>query len=87
MMLLKPGKLYNDVKSYASMFLPPVFASVLVLRLKNLKLIKGSNILVPDYQYKFLHKPLTVDQVHRITNIIEKLFEEKQMCNIYNIQS
>lgn len=35
---------------------------------------------IPDFQFGFRNKHSTIDQVHRVTTVIEKAFEEKQFC-------
>lgn len=37
--------------------------------------------LIPDHQFRFLNQYFTMDQVHRITNVIEKSLEEKKICS------
>ena len=37
--------------------------------------------LIPSYQFGFRSKHSTIDQVHRITHVIEKALEEKKVCS------
>lgn len=51
------------------------------LLLKKLKSIIQKTKLILEYKFGFRQKHLTVDQVHRITYVIEKALEEKQICS------
>lgn len=46
-----------------------------------MKLIIEEKELTPVHQFGFRESHSTVDQVHRITNIIEKALEEKKVCS------
>ena len=37
-------------------------------------------ISIPDFQFGFGNKHSTVDQIHRVTKVVEKAFEEKKYC-------
>jgi hypothetical protein len=37
--------------------------------------------IIPKHQFGFRHKHSTIDQVHRITTIIERALEEQQVCS------
>lgn len=81
MMILKPGKPPNDKKSYRPISLLPIISKLFEkLLLKRLKLIIEERNLIPTHQFGFREKHSTVEQVHRITNIIEKSLEEKKIC-------
>ena len=81
-MLPKPGKPPNDVKSYRPISLLPVISKLFEkLLLKRLKLIIEKHNLIPDHQFGFRSKHSTIDQIHRITDIIERALEEKQICS------
>ena len=81
-MLPKPGKPPNDVSSYRPISLLPIISKLFEkLLLKRLKPIIERNRLIPDYQFGFRQKHSTIDQVHRITDIIECALEEKQICS------
>jgi hypothetical protein len=80
-MLTKPGKNHTDVESYWPISLLPIMSKLFEkLILKRLKLIIEKQ-LVPSHQFWFRSKHSTIDQVHRITNVIEKSFEQKQVCS------
>ena len=79
-MILKPGKLPNEVKSYRPISLLPVISKIFEkILLKRLKSVIEN--LIPDHQFGFRSKHSTIDQVHRITDIIEKALENKQICS------
>lgn len=81
-MLPKPGKPPQEVKSYRPISLLPIISKLFeTLFLKRLKPIIERQRLIPDHQFGFRGGHSTVDQVHRITNIIEKALEEKQVCS------
>lgn len=81
-MLPKPGKTPNDVKSYRPISLLPIISKLFEkLLLKRLRPLIENNKLIPDYQFGFRQKHSTVDQVHRITDIIERALEEKKICS------
>ena len=81
-MLPKPGKPPHDVTSYRPISLLPVMSKLFEkLLIKRLNLIIKRKNLIPNHQFGFRNKHSTIDQVHRITNIIEKALEEKQVCS------
>lgn len=49
--------------------------------LKRLRPVIERKKLIPNHQFGFRQKHSTLDQVHRITNIIEKALEEKLICS------
>ena len=49
--------------------------------LKRLKPILDEKQIIPTHQFGFRNKHSTIDEVHRITTIIEKALEEKQVCS------
>lgn len=81
-MILKPGKPPNGVKSYRPISLLPIISKLFEkLVLTRLKPIIERKRLIPNHQFGFRHKHSTIDQVHRITDIIEKVFEEEKVCS------
>lgn len=81
-MIPKPGKPPNEAKSYRPISLLPVISKLFEkLLLKRLKPIIEQRHLVPNHQFGFRQKHSTIDQVHRITDIIEKALEGKQICS------
>lgn len=80
-MVQKPGKPENDVKSYRPISLLPILSKVLEsLFLKRLMPIIDSKCLIPDHQFGFRKDHGTIEQVHRLVEIINDAFETKQYC-------
>lgn len=81
-MIPKPGKPPHDVTSYRPISLLPVISKLYEkLLLKRLKPIIDERNLIPCHQFGFRESHSTIDQVHRITNVIEKSLEEKKVCS------
>lgn len=82
LMILKPGKPPNEVKSYRPISLLPILSKVFEkLLLKRMKPIIEERKLIPNYQFGFREKHSTVDQIHRISDVIERTLEEKKICS------
>ena len=80
-MILKPGKPATEATSYRRISLLPVLSKLFEkLLLKRLKPILDEKQIIPTYQFRFRNKHSTIDQVHRITTLIEKTLEEKKVC-------
>jgi hypothetical protein len=81
-MIPKPGKNLNEVESYR-----PVSLLLIMLKrfekliLKRLKPIIAEKQLVPAHHFGFRKGHSTIDWVNRITDIIEKSLENKDMCS------
>lgn len=81
-MIEKPGKPINEAKSYRPISLLPMISKLFEkLLLRRLMPIIDNKKLIPNHQFGFRTKHATIDQVHRMTNIIEKALEEKQICS------
>lgn len=81
-MIPKPGKPPQDASSYRPISLLPIMSKLFEkLLLKRLKPIIETQNLIPEHQFGFREKHSTIDQVHRITNVIEKTLEEKNVCS------
>jgi hypothetical protein len=81
-MILKPGKPGNDKKSYRPISLLPVISKIFEkLLLKRLKPIIEERCLIPPHQFGFRENHSTVEQVHRITDVIEDALENKKICS------
>lgn len=76
-MLKKPDKPAEQITSYRPISLLPtiskLFEKLLLKRLKPL-------INIPDFQFGFRNNHSTIDQVHRVTTMIERAFEERKYC-------
>ena len=81
-MIPKPGKPPHEVTSYRPISLLPVisklFEKLLIRRIKPIIEEKG---VIPSHQFGFRNKHSTIDQVHRITNIIENALEKREVCS------
>lgn len=78
----KPGKPPEDVKSYRTISLLPVISKVFekLLLLRLLPVIDKYN-LIPTHQFGFRHKHSTLVQAHRIVAEINRTFEDKKYCS------
>jgi len=76
-MIRKPGKPPHEAASYRPISLLPVMSKLFEkLPIKRLKSIIERKNLIPYHQFGFRSKHSTIDQVHRITNIIEHALEK-----------
>jgi len=81
-MIMKPGKSPNEIASYRPISLLPVMSKVYEkLLIKRLKPIIDKKQLVPGHQFGFRTKHSTIEQVHRLVNIIENTLEEGKVCS------
>ncbi|PNF23836.1 hypothetical protein B7P43_G13720 [Cryptotermes secundus] len=81
-MIPKPGKNHNEVESYRPIALLQIMSKLFEkLILKHLKPNIEKYQLVPSHQFGFHSKHSTIDQVHRITDVIEKSLEDKKVCS------
>jgi len=81
-MIPKPVKPPHEAASYRSISLLPVMSKLLdKLLIKRLKPIIERKNLIPNHQFGFRNKNSTIDQVNRITNIIENTLVEKKVCS------
>lgn len=81
LMMAKPGKPANNVTSYRPISLLPVLSKLYEkILIKRLKPIVETKKLIPNHQFGFREKHSTIDQVHRITYMIEQALEEKKVC-------
>lgn len=81
-MILKPGKEPHEITSYRPISLLPIMAKLFErLLYKRLKPIIELRNIIPSHQFGFRNKHSTIDQVHRITDIIEKSLEHKKICS------
>lgn len=81
-MIPKPGKPPSELASYRPISLLPVMSKLFErLLLKRIKPEIEKSGAVPSHQFGFREKHSTIDQVHRITDLIEKSLEEKKICS------
>lgn len=81
-MIPKPNKPPNDKKSYRPISILPTISKVFEkLLLKRMKPIIEERNLIPAHQFGFRQHHSTIEQVHRITNIIENTLETKKICS------
>lgn len=81
-MLRKPGKPPNEAKSYRPISLLPTISKLFEkLLLQRLNRVIERKKLIPNHQFGFRQKHSTIDQVHRITDTIEKALEKKLICS------
>jgi hypothetical protein len=81
-MIPRPGKPPNEVTSHRPISLLPVVSKLFEkLLLKRLEIIieKKENI-VPTHQFGFREKHSTIEQVHRLTDVIENTLKVKKLC-------
>jgi hypothetical protein len=81
-MILKPGKNLSEVESYRPISLLQIMLKLFEkLILNRLKPIIAKQHLVPMHQFAFRKNSWKIDQVHRITDIIENTLENKGVCS------
>lgn len=77
-MIKKPDKPAEQVASYRPISLLPMISKLFEkLLLKRIKPF----IIIPDFQFGFRSYHSTIDQVHRVTTVIERALEEKKYCS------
>lgn len=81
-LLPKPGKPSHLVSSYRPISLLPVTSKVFEkLFLKRLMPIINEQALIPSHQFGFRHKHSTVEQIHRVVNVIDQALQNKEYCS------
>lgn len=80
-LILKPGKPPNDPSSYRPISLLPIMSKIMekILAKRVLNKVTENN-LIPDHQFGFRRHHSTIQQVHRVVDIINKTFEDKSYC-------
>jgi len=83
-MIPKPGNPPHEAASYRPILLLPVMSKLFEkLLIKRLKPVIERKTLIPSHQFGFRSKHSTIDQVHRITNIVENALEEKVCSAVF----
>ena len=81
-MIPKPGKSPNDVKSYRPISLLPLISKLFeIIIQKRIQVYIERFKVIPNHQFGFRKSHATIDQIHRITDVIEKVFERKEICS------
>ena len=81
-MIQKPNKPPNEVTSYRPISILPILSKLFEkLLLKRLKHLAEERHLIPAHQFGFREKHSTIEQVHRVTNVIEEAFNNRQICS------
>jgi hypothetical protein len=81
LMIPKPGKNPIDVSSYGPISLLPIISKVLEkLILKKINKDLNPQGWIPNHQFGFRQAHSTLQQCHRITDIINKAMENQQYC-------
>jgi hypothetical protein len=80
-MMPKPRKEPMGVSSYRPISLLPTISKVLEkLRLKKIDKDLNPQKWIPNHQFGFRQAHSTVQQCHRITDVINKAMENQQYC-------
>lgn len=78
----KPGKPTTEISSYRPISLLPTMSKVFErLFLVRLNKIIDSRKLIPNHQFGFREKHSTLDQVHRLTDLLERTYEQNKVCS------
>jgi hypothetical protein len=81
-MIQKPGKNPTDVASYRPVSLLPILSKILEkLLLKRIYRDTNLQEWIPSQQFGFRKADSTIQQCHRITDIINKASEEHKYCS------
>ena len=79
--ILKPGKPAEEAKSYRPISFLPILSKLceklFLTRIQPTLQEKG---IIPDHQFGFRQKHATIEQVHRITNVIHNALESNKYC-------
>lgn len=81
-MVAKPGKPPHQVTSYRPISLLPITSKMFEkLFLRRFQSVIDENNLIPDHQFGFRQKHSTVEQIHRVVNVIKEDLETKKYCS------
>jgi hypothetical protein len=77
----KPGKPTEDLSSYRPISLLPIMSKVFEkLLLDRLLPIITEQGLIPNHQFGFHQHHSTMEQIHRVSQVINQTIEEKKYC-------
>ena len=80
-MIPKPGKTMIEPTSYRPISMLPILSKVFEkIFLKRINGIIAEKKIIPNHQFGFQRGHSTIDQVHRLTDVIEKTLESKKVC-------
>ncbi|CAH2207630.1 jg844, partial [Pararge aegeria aegeria] len=81
-MICKPGKPNHDIVSYRPISLLPLLSKLFeMILLKRLLGAIAERKILPDHQFGFRREHATVEQVHRVCQVIRKSLEQKEYCS------
>ena len=81
-MIPKPNKPSHEKTSYRPISILTVLSKIFEkLLLKRLKPLVENRNLIPTHQFGFREKHSTIEQIHRVTDVIEKALENKKICS------
>ena len=88
-MISKPGKNPKDVSSYRPINLLPTISKLLekIILTKIDKNLNPQDWIIPNHQAGFRQAHSTVQQCHRLTDIINKAMENQQYSRIFRRKS
>ena len=79
--ILNPGKPAEEVTSYRPIGLLPILSKLFEKTfLTRIQPIIRDKRIIPDHQFGFRRKCATIEQVHRMTNVINKALESDKYC-------
>jgi hypothetical protein len=79
--ILKPGKPADKVTSYRPISVLPILSKLFEkLFLSRLQPLLHEQRTIPDHQFGFWQKHVTIEQVHRVTNAITEALENHKYC-------
>jgi len=78
----KPGENPTDVASYRPISLLPVISQILEkLLLRRIYIDKHPQTWIPTHQFGFRKAHSTIQQCHRLTDVINKALDDKYYCS------
>jgi len=86
--ILKPGKPAEEITSYRPIDLLPMVSKLFqkYFPTRNKPILQETRI-IPDHHFGFRQKHTTIEQVHRITNVINKSLEINTYCTAALVDS